>query len=201
MARRPGYDDQKWQDNRTGRHNDWLTTNTQFLLPRVAYPAHRTPVAEGPLYPRRSPYVGVFASRYPVYTTGGFGGKGPGDGDSEASFAGNEDKKKTSSRFRLCITLVIFFVLVAVALAIVAIYLAVRNNDTEESYTGTYEATVRMAKQKFTDKLDDVTSTEYSDKQKEFCSKVGTVTEIYHGWVSQLNGTYCSYSCLGTATL
>ena len=28
MARRPGYDDQKWQDNRTGKHNDWLTTNT-----------------------------------------------------------------------------------------------------------------------------------------------------------------------------
>ena len=69
---------------------------------------------------------------------------------------------------------------------------------------GTYEATVRMAQQKFTDKLDDVTSTEYSEKQKEFCSKVGTVAERYllqPLWVSQLNGTYCSYSCLGTATL
>ncbi|KAK2188283.1 hypothetical protein NP493_137g04052 [Ridgeia piscesae] len=121
-------DDYHWSDKHAMKHNDRLTTNTQFHLPRVAYPARRTPVSQGPLVPRRSPNVGVVASRYPIYTTGGLGhGGGPGYEDSEGSVSTKEEdrtKKRTSSRVILCITLVIFFVLIAIALAIIAIYLA-----------------------------------------------------------------------------
>ncbi|KAK2188285.1 hypothetical protein NP493_137g04039 [Ridgeia piscesae] len=171
-------DDYHWSDKHAMKPNDWLTTNTQFLLPRVAYPAHRTPVSQGPLFPRRSPNVGVVASRYPIYTTGGLGhGGGPGYEDSEGSVSVKEEdrtKKRTSSRFILCITLVIFFILIAIALAIVAIYLALRDNNTKESYVGTYEAKVRMANRKFTDKLGDVTSDEFKKEQEDFCSKTKT---------------------------
>jgi len=42
----------------------------------------------------------------------------------------------------------------------------------ECTFPGTYEAKVRMANRKFTDKLGDVTSDEFKKEQEDFCSKV-----------------------------
>lgn len=173
-------DDYNWSEKRVGKHNAWLTPNTQFLLPRVAYPGQRTPVSQGPFFPRRAPNIGVVASRYPIYTTGGFGNAGgPGYEGSEASFSTQDEdrkKKRKPSRFILCITLVIFFVLIAIALAIVAIYLALRDNkeNLPEIYTGTYEAKVRMANEEFNDKLGDVTSDDFRTEEEGFCSRTKT---------------------------